>query len=101
MATKLIERIMTTHSTTHCSVWVANMNTLTHVNFNLGLYSTFEERQVNTDSDGHSFKLAATHTHEQYDKIATFRDRSLQSEKECLRSKKKGDITACDHEMTP
>lgn len=78
---------------------MGNMNTLTDVNFDLGFYNTFEERQANTYSDGQS--LAESHTHEQYDEVATFRNRSLQNERECLRFKKKGDRTAHDHEMTP
>ena len=70
------------------------------MNSSTGQYNTIREREIITESRGHSSTTAVTHVHEEYDEVATFKDR--QDSKEChskQESKKAYKVTPLDCEI--
>ena len=67
------------------------------MNSSTGQYNTIREREINTESGGHSSTTAVSHVHEQYDEVATFRDR--QDGKECHSKQESKKATLPDYEI--
>ena len=67
------------------------------MNSSTGQYNTIREREINTESGGHSSTTAVSHVHEQYDEVATFRDR--QDGKECHSKQESKKVTLLDCEI--